>query len=207
MKNTRLKLSALLKLTDAALETKANFILTSMTGNTNFPSITTPALGVISDSIKAFSDSLMAAANRDKLKVALKNETRAELLSNLKILGNFVTLNGKGNRAVLISSGFDVPAEVSVTKSLGTPQNFSALPRANGGSAIVSMANLDGAVMYTCLYNIAAQTVNGWFPLFSKTGYFVVLGLTPGATYTFKIAIVRNAADTVYTDLITKKMV
>ena len=77
------------KLSDANLDLRANQILTAMTGNTNFED-PIPTLSALEDAIAAYADALFDCRDGDRLKVAIKNQKRDELIDILHLLADFV---------------------------------------------------------------------------------------------------------------------
>ena len=80
-------------------------IITSMTGNTNFPT-PDPTLTVVTTARDAFVVAVPETMHRDQEKVAVRNAKRAELVSLLRQLSNYVDSNNNEDMAVLLSSGF-----------------------------------------------------------------------------------------------------
>ena len=78
-----------------------------MQGNSNFPA-PIPALTVVDAAVQTYQAALTAAQFRDKNAVALKNQAREELTFILSQLANSVMTTANGDRAMLISSGFDI---------------------------------------------------------------------------------------------------
>ena len=112
------------KLADSDLLTKTEAIVTSLTGNTHYPT-PSPILASVQAAATAFQTALVAAADGGKLKTAEKNEARETLLGLLRNLALYVQQHCQENLAILLSSGFDarkaptpagvLPAPVAVT--------------------------------------------------------------------------------------------
>ncbi|MEO5941820.1 MAG: hypothetical protein ABIP30_10590 [Ferruginibacter sp.] len=73
MKTSKLNL-AFSRYTDDSQETKAESILQGLTGNANFPS-PVPSLTELQTGITNYSTALVAAATKDRVKVAEKTST------------------------------------------------------------------------------------------------------------------------------------
>ena len=91
-------------------------IITSMTGNTNFPT-PDPTLTVVTTARDAFVVAVHEAMHRDSEKVAVRNAKRAELVSLLRQLSNYVDSKSNEDMAVLLSSGF--PAQKTPRQPVG----------------------------------------------------------------------------------------
>lgn len=87
-------------------------ILDSLKGNAQFPN-PTPALTDIEKKLEEYLVSLSAAGGRDREKVAIKDNKQAELRQLLTELAHYVTQTCKGDKAMLLSSGFDISSEKS----------------------------------------------------------------------------------------------
>src|ERR1044072_6031587 len=75
------------------------------------------ALAVLNTKLPLFQLSLAEAKGRDKEKIAVKNQLKDELLALLEELATFVELICSGNRAMMLSSGFDVTEEQTSSKA------------------------------------------------------------------------------------------
>jgi hypothetical protein len=87
-------------------------ILDSLKGNAQFPN-PTPALTDVEKKLEEYMASLSAAGGRDREKVAIKDNRQAELRQLLTELAHYVTQTCKGDKAMLLSSGFDISPEKS----------------------------------------------------------------------------------------------
>src|SRR5664279_2907397 len=153
MKNARLNLAFLRTASDAALEAKIQAVLIAMAGNGNYPSPTVPSLDVIAASLKVFVDAMALSKTRNKVHIALRIQTRAQLVANMRMFANFVTLNANFDRAKLVRTGLDVSAvETTAAKAMGKPQNFKVQLGPNSGEATVICDKLTAAVSFTCYY-------------------------------------------------------
>lgn len=87
-------------------------ILDCMKENVLFPN-PTPALAEIEKALEEFIAALSAAGGRDREKVAIKDVKQANLLQMLTELAYYVTQICKGDKAMLLSSGFDINSDAS----------------------------------------------------------------------------------------------
>jgi len=98
-------------------------ILDSLKGNAQFPN-PTPAFTEIENKLEVYMVALSAAGGRDREKVAIKDNKQAELRQLLTELAHYVTQTCKGDKAMLLSSGFDISAEKSSSQK--APQKLQA---------------------------------------------------------------------------------
>src|SRR5205809_63383 len=93
------------QLADAQLDEFTENIISSMTGNTNYP---TPAVALadLQTQLDAFTATLAAAAQGGLQATAAKNNAREQLLVFLRRQAYYVQGQADNNLAVLLSSGF-----------------------------------------------------------------------------------------------------
>lgn len=90
-------------------------ILDSMKDNAQFPK-PTPAPADIEKALEEYTVALSNAGGRDREKVAIKDNKQAALRQLLTDLANYVTQTSKGDKAMLLSSGFDITPERTGTQ-------------------------------------------------------------------------------------------
>jgi hypothetical protein len=78
--------------------------------NPDFPS-PVPTLDVIEKATNDYSAALSNAGGRDRTLVSIKNDKKAVLHGLLKDLAHYVTQVSKGDRTLLLSSGFEITPE------------------------------------------------------------------------------------------------
>jgi hypothetical protein len=87
-------------------------IIDSLKNNAQFPN-PTPALTDVENKLEEYLVSLSDAGGRDREKVAIKDNKQAELRQLLTDLAHYITQTCKGDKAMLLSSGFDITPERS----------------------------------------------------------------------------------------------
>jgi hypothetical protein len=87
-------------------------ILDSLKENTQFPT-PTPALAEIEKALEEFTTALSAAGGRDREKVAIKDVKQVILQEMLTELAYYITQICKGDKALLLGSGFDISGEMN----------------------------------------------------------------------------------------------
>ncbi len=205
MKTSKITLS-LVRLTDDQLEGLALAVAAAMNGNKNFPE-PSPTLADLNNGIQLFSDGLALSKTRDKVKVAVKKQLRNNLELLMKNLANYCSHIAKGDRAILASSGFTLNAEVSGSRTLGAPENFTVQYGNNSGEALVYINPVRNANSYMFLYGPSPISNNAWCHAASSKPYFTITGLVTGTTYCFKIGATGTKGQVVYTDIITRMAV
>ena len=125
MKNPKLILDYN-RLSDAALSLKAINVKNSLTGNADFPT-TIPSLADFTLIQEGYDTALSKIISGDRIQIALKNQTRATLLATLRQLALDIDAQANGDRAKLLSSGFDLAAAGDSSTLIAAPAEFRIL--------------------------------------------------------------------------------
>jgi hypothetical protein len=197
MSNSKLSLS-FTKYSDDGLETKAEGILSLMTGNSYFPA-PVPPLADLQVALTAYQTSIVEAVTSDKIKIANKRSCRIELETVLVQLGRYVMFVANGNELMLISTGFDLVKQPE-PKVLEEPGLVTVSNGISSGRLVVSIKRVKGA--YSYLYQITPDPLlpnSTWtsMPLNRSTGIFE--NLVPGQKYWIRVAAVGAGTQIAYT--------
>lgn len=91
---------------DAQLIARTNLILQAMTGNPKFPS-PMPELPAVAAAASTLATALADAAEGNNMD-AVKHAARGLLVKLLRQLAGYVQVSGRGEMAILVSSGFPI---------------------------------------------------------------------------------------------------
>jgi len=192
------------RMSDALLSSKASFIYNSMFTNPNFPTPTPdmPSLLVV---LNAYIAALSNAQTRDRSSVALKNQARAALIANLKLLADYVTLTANGDVAILATSGFDLIKPKSPAPPITKPENLVVIMGKNSGELIVSVDKVANAISYAYQYNTSTPTGDSaWETEISSSRKYTITGLVSGTKYNCRVGAVGSKNQTVYSDIVSR---
>jgi hypothetical protein len=170
-------------LADAKLLTFAQKVVASMTTAVGSFPTPTPTLVDITSEIDNFSALLQSAANRDKVQVALKNQSKKTLLQMLSQLADYVNMVAQGDEVKLSESGFDLN-KVPQPISMKGPTGLVLLDGGNSGELVLKFRRVEGASGY--LYQYTTDPLlpeDGWVSIAATTTSFTFTGLTKGVTY------------------------
>src|SRR5438093_12585542 len=119
MVNYRVSLS-FARLSDAELDDFTQNVITSMTGNTNYP---TPVVSVtdLQTQLDSFRDALAAAAQGGAQATAAKNNAREQLLVFMRREAFYVQGIAANDLAILLSSGFNAGSTNRAQSALAKP--------------------------------------------------------------------------------------
>ena len=129
---------------DSELTVSYQRILTAMKGNPYFLT-PTPTIEEAESLKVEFDGSLTAAQSGDRLKIAIKNEVRGKVIGLLHRWARYVEMIANGNRAIMLSSGFEVSKERTTSVQLEQPQNLTVIDGKNPGELIAYCDGVAGA--------------------------------------------------------------
>lgn len=178
---------------DARLATNIEVIISSMTGNANYPA-PTPPLAVVQAAKEAFINALSAAADGGKTLTARKNDRRAALVVLVRQLANYVATACNGDLTVLISSGF--PIHKPQRQPVGVPAIPSGLTLDFGvrtGELDAVAAPVPEASIYNWRLTTAAAPEVLLQTAQSTGASWTFTNLTPGVIYRVTVNAVATA--------------
>lgn len=168
--------------TDSKLLAFCLRVITSLTGNVNFP-VTTPTVAEITTLTNDYSTALSNAADGGKTLTAIKKEKRLLLIRGMRRLAYFIQANGDNNEAIILSTGFDVNKDTQNTTLLpDTPTDLRLDYGELSGTADAKANPADYALMYEFRftedeYSPTARWI--YLPL-TTSPKTVITGITPG---------------------------
>jgi hypothetical protein len=164
----------------------ARFIVTSMTGNANFPT-PSPALMVITANANALEAAFITAKGGGKDETALMHAKEQVLELSLKTLCSYVEGIANGNlstaESVVLSSGFS-------TKKVPSPRanGFRITPGKNPGEIAIKTDSESRAV-FTFEMTLTPEDDDSWEEIHSSTrAQFMATGLESGKRYHFRFS-------------------
>ncbi|MEJ8843445.1 fibronectin type III domain-containing protein [Lacibacter sp. H375] len=194
------------KLSDGNLESKTHSIISSMTGNANFPT-PVPALAVLQTAADAYTAALVKAGAGNRADVADKNAKRETLLNLLRSLCTYVNLTANGDAAMLLTSGFDIskdPQPSVITK----PEIVRLENGVASGSLLVSVKAVKGAYSYLHEYTTDATLApDSWVSTMSTSAKTTLSNLQPGTVYYCRVGAIGTNNQLLYSDAASRMVV
>ena len=176
------------RLTDAGLEIKTQLIIASVDGNAYFLN-PTPAIAELLESLGTFSEALTAAGTGDRIRIAEKNKARTALEAKLQELAVYVMMVAKGDKAILVSSGFDLQKEAEPTPPVSAPTGFDVTGGNNPGEVQVRLTGAKNVKHYRHEYTTAPLTESSsWIVYTNSRRTHLFEGLKKGTEYIFRSA-------------------
>ena len=159
------------------------------------------ALELIKKLLPDLQASVNKAKGRDMEMVAIKNNKRAALIVLLTELADYVTLTCNGDRALLLSSGFEISGEKSdqpqaviekLEVELGPP-----------GEVTTRLKRVPGARAYIHQYSNDPQAPNtGWTSEGSSHRSYTFKGLNSTVKYWFRVVAIGPAGQQVFSPVV-----
>ena len=175
-----------------------------MKNNPTFPNPPS-ALAALEKGAPEFRELLRKAKNRDKEWVAYKNDKKAQVLALLEEVAEYVIATCKGNKGLILSSGFTVTDEQtgSVKPFIGSLEVELLVP----GEVILHAKNQKGAVAYVHQYATEAPGPNTvWHSEGSTTGDHTFKGLSSDKRYWFQVIVIGRKGQQAISPVVSRSI-
>jgi hypothetical protein len=186
---------------EAPFTEKVATLLGWMTNNTKYPT-PTPALNVIQTAFDAYKVATADAALGGKENTAIRDARRAELVSLLRQLANYVSATANGDLETLISSGF--PTQKTARAPIG-PLPAPDAPSVSHGPLTGTLRAVISPVTGGYAYNwrIALASAPTVYVQTAQTtgGRNTFAGLTAGQVYNIEANAVGSAGVSDWSDV------
>lgn len=192
------------RLSDTNLEFKAQGVILSLTGNANFPT-TMPTLTDFTAVKDAFSTAMENALDGGRTAIALKNQARSELLNSMRFLAINVDSQALGDRAKLLSSGFDLASGGENVPPLSAPAEFKLTEGINPGEVRSVVKRVPQAVSYNHEYTLSPPDANtAWIVKSGTSREFLFSGLPSGQRIYVRVAAIGRKGQEAYTNVLSR---
>ena len=185
------------------LSTTSERVTEKMENNPDF-SDAPGALAELKKLLPEFRTALANARGRDKQMVSIKNDKKAIVLDLLQQLADYVTVKCKGNRTMILSSGFDATSEDS-GNSLPPSIEILEVELNQSGEATTRAKNVAGAKAYVHQYTKEPPGLNTeWIGEGSSTVNHTFEGLTSDKRYWFRIVVIGFNNQKAYSPVVSR---
>lgn len=197
-----MRVSSLIKdyarLKDAELNLKAEEIILSLTGNVNFPE-TNPTLAEFTTVKEAFSTAWGNSLDSGRSSIALKNQAKLDLVNSMRFLAINIESIAKGDKAKLLTSGFDLAADGDNPQELTPPTSFVVSDGVNPGELKCIAKGARNAISYIHEYTVGEITSESvWVSRPSTSREYVFKGLKSGDRVYCRVIAVGRRGQEVY---------
>lgn len=187
---------------DSETITTGHRIIGKMDNNANFTDLP-PEYSEAKQLLPVLQTSVSNAKGRDIEAVNFKNETKARFIVLLAILAAYVTEKCKGDRGMLLSSGFPISGDTTNRDELVIPQLEVEL--GPPGEATTKVKRLRRARAYMHQYTTEPPTAETiWASEGSKNPHYTFSGLNSTVKYWFRVVAISQNGERVYSPVITR---
>jgi hypothetical protein len=192
------------KLNDAQLNLRAQNVLEALTDNVNFTS-TIPTLIVFGALEETYSAALTKAATGDRQQIALKNEAKLALVLAMRQLSLDISTQANGNKAKLLSSGFDMASPGDHSGPLENPIDFTLNDGSNAGEMVFSCKGVKNALSYNFQYTDELPTdTTQWKTQPNSGRQYTFRGLRSGIRLYGRITAVGRKGQQADSDILSR---
>jgi hypothetical protein len=173
-------------------------------GNATFPN-PPEALDELEKEVPELETALVKAKSRDKEWVAIKNNKKAIALALLVQLAQYIIEISKGDKALILSSGFEVVEE----QTGKTKPSIESLEVELGaaGEATLRAKVKKGAVAYMHQYATEAPGPNTvWHSVGHTTGNYTFTGLDSDKRYWFRVIAIARKGHQAYSPVVSRSI-
>jgi hypothetical protein len=173
---------------DGDLVTITYNVITGLKSNSFFPN-PPAALAEAEKSLPEYQEALSNAAGRDRTMVSIKNDKRAKLRSLLALLAAYVIDTCKGDKSMLLSSGFIITG-VKGEKAL-SPVNKLEVEIKQAKQATTSVERVTGARAYIHQYTTSTPTDETvWISEGTANRHYTFTALKSGVQHWFRVIVI-----------------
>jgi hypothetical protein len=177
---------------------RAYHVVEQMENNEDFPH-PPAALAELKKVLPEFHQAMVDAQSRDKKMMSIKDDKKLIVLGLLQELEDYVTATCKGNRTLILSSGFDVTDEEGNSNTLPAKIEKLEVKLGPPGEATTKVRNVTGARAYIHQYTSEPpdkQTI--WAHEGSALSSYTFTGLTSGQRYWFRVIAIGSGTQRAY---------
>jgi hypothetical protein len=173
----------------------------------NNPSFPNPpaALAELKKELPIFRTARKNAEGGDKEMVSIKNDKKAIVLNLLQIVADFVTVTSKGDRTLILNSGFDVPSETNSTRNQPPSIEKLEVELGQAGEATTRIKNAKNAKAYVYQYTTELPGLNTvWTSEFTSQGSHTFQGLSSVKQYWFRVVAIGFNGQKGYSPIVSR---
>ena len=186
------------------LATICQRVIEKMENNPVFPNLPA-ALANLKKVLPELQAALVKAKSRDKEWVSIKNDKKALVLSLLEETAQYVIATCKGDRTLILSSGFDVTDEQSgrTATTIETPEVELGAP----GEATLRVKKATGTVVYVHQYASESPGPNTvWVSEESTIRDHTFKGLSSDKRYWFRVIAIGRKGQKAYSPVVSRSI-
>jgi hypothetical protein len=198
----RNKIKSLKKIRQSEIADICQRVIETMENNPSFPTLPQEH-GELKQALPGYRTSLANARGRDKVMVSIKNDEKANVLRLLTTIGDYVTETSKGDRTMLLSSGFDITDEGGSTS---TPI-IEKLEVELGEPGEVTTRTKNAAVNLAYVHQYATEPPSAntvWIGEGTSQNFYKFEGLSSDKRYWFRVVAIGRNGQRAYSAVISR---
>jgi hypothetical protein len=179
-------------------------VIQDMTNNKALFSEPNPTVAALKQATEEYQTALNNAAGRDTVMVSIKNDKRAVLRTLLTQMAGYVTSVAKGDRSVLLASGFSLARSKGEVKTL-KPIEKLIVNTETPEQAVIRVRKVNGAKAYMHQYTTGVVTSESqWVSRTITEPSCTISGLQPGVKYAFRVIAIGPGEQSVYSPIVSR---
>lgn len=179
-------------------------VIENMENNPAFPD-PPAALDELKKMLPEFRQALADAQGRDKRLVSIKNDKKKIVLALLEELVDYVTVTCKGDRTLMLSSGFDVNNENGSSNKQPPSIEKLEVELRQPGEAITRIKHVTNAIAFVHQYTTEPPGLHTeWIGEGSSLGSYTFQGLHSDKRYWFRVVAIGYHGQRGYSPIVTR---
>lgn len=178
-------------------------VLDNMENNPFFPTLP-PEFEELKTTYPKYVNSISEASTRDKVKVSIKNDVKANVLRILMAIAEYVTITAKGDRTKLLTTGFNITGTV-----VNLPQELAieklVVELGEHGEATTRITKATAAIAFVHEYATEVPNENTtWVSEGTSENHYKFGGLSSDKRYWFRVVAIGKNGQRVYSAVVSK---
>ena len=189
---------------DGALVITTDRVVSKTKGNAHFPNPPAALAEIEDKALPEYRVALSNANGRDTEMVSIKNDKKAILVGLLMLVADYVTATCKGDRTMLLSSGFKLNREKGETQVLPP---ISKLEVETGGpeQAVTRLKRVAGARAYIHQYTTNPDGgETAWTSKATTKPSYTFTGLRSGVKHWFRVIVIGDNDQSAYSPSVSR---
>lgn len=170
-------------------------VLDSIKQNPQFPNAG-QLVALIEKALEEYAAALSASGGRDRVLASIKDDKKAILQELLKELAYYVTQTAKGDKSLLLASGFEISPDKTASQKIAPKLQVEM---SIAGQVTISINKVSGAKVYVHQYTpdpLTPQSV--WISETSLKPQHTFNGLDSAARIWLRIIVIDKKGESIY---------
>lgn len=189
---------------DGDLVNESGKVIQDMTKNVALFPNPIPTVAELIQAKERYEVALYNAQGKDTVMVSIKNKERDALRALLTRMAEYVTSVAKGDRTILLESGFSLARSKGEVKTL-KPIEKLMVDTETPEQAVVRVTRVKGAKAYVYQYTTGAVgSESQWVSKTITEPLCVLSGLQPGIKHSFRVIAIGPGDQSVYSPTVSR---